>query len=59
VASKKKYLKSYNGNVINAMLAGAAFNYKRCLNQKLKEFAGFIEKWTFFDRSQPLMALIV
>lgn len=42
---KRNFLKGEQGDVINAVLAGAAFNFKRWLNQKLKEVSGFILKW--------------
>lgn len=42
---KRNYLKGEQGDVINAVLAGAAFNFKRWLNQKLKEVSGFIHLW--------------
>jgi len=39
---KRNYLKGVQGDVINAVMAGAAFNFKRWLNQKLKDVSGFI-----------------
>ena len=41
---KRNYLKGVQSDVINAVMAGAAFNFKRWLNQKLKEISGFIQK---------------
>lgn len=40
----RNYLKGEKGDVINAIMAGAAFNFKRWLNQKLKDISGFIQK---------------
>ena len=39
---KRNYLKGVQGDVINAVMAGAAFNFKRWLNQRLKDVSGFI-----------------
>ena len=39
---KRNYLKGVQGDVINAVMAGAAFNFKRWINQKLKDVSGFI-----------------
>ena len=39
---KRNYLKGVQGDVINAVMAAAAFNFKRWLNQKLKNVSGFI-----------------
>lgn len=39
---KRNYLKGVQGDVINAVMAAAAFNFKRWLNQKLKSVSGFI-----------------
>ena len=44
---KRNYLKGVQGDIINAVMAGAAFNFKRWLNQKLKEVSGFIDKMIF------------
>jgi IS5 family transposase len=41
----RNYLKGEKGDVVNAILAGAAFNFKRWLNWKLQEVSGFIQKW--------------
>ena len=38
----RNYLKGVQGDVINAVMAGAAFNFKRWLNQKLKDVSGYI-----------------
>ena len=43
---KRNYLKGVQGDVINAVMAGAAFNFKRWLNQKLKNVSGFILNMT-------------
>jgi IS5 family transposase len=43
---KRNYLKGEQGDVINAVLSGAAFNFKRWLNQKLREVSGLIRNWT-------------
>ena len=42
---KRNYLKGEKGDMINAVLTGAAFNFKRWLNQKLKDISGFIRNW--------------
>jgi len=42
----RNYLKGEQGDVINAVMAGAAFNFKRWLNQKLKDISGFIQNCT-------------
>lgn len=42
---KRNFLKGVQGDVINAVMAGAAFNFKRWLNQKLKEISGLIHRW--------------
>lgn len=42
---KRNYLKGEQGDMINAVLSGAAFNFKRWLNQKLKEVSGLIQNW--------------
>ncbi len=39
---KRNFLKGEIGDIINAIMAGAAFNYKRWLNLKLKELSWLI-----------------
>ena len=51
---KRNYLKGVQGDVINAVMAGAAFNFKRWLNLKVKEFSGFILKLIIKIQKQPL-----
>ncbi len=41
----RNFLKGEKGDVVNAILAGAAFNFKRWLNCKLEEISGFVQKW--------------
>ena len=43
---KRNYLKGIQGDINNAVLAGAAYNFKRWLNQKLKDIFVLIRKWT-------------
>jgi len=43
---KGNYLKGVQGDVINGVMTGAAFNFKRWLNQKLKSFSGFVQNMT-------------
>lgn len=52
---KRNYLKGIQGDVINAVMAGAAFNFKRWLNQKLKEVSGFLQNRAQFVRENSLM----
>ena len=44
----RNFLKGEKGDVVNAILAGAAFNFKRWLNCKLEEISGFVQKWFLF-----------
>ena len=52
------YLKDVQGSVINAVMAGAAFNFKRWLNQKLQENSGCVQKmirnWSESKLGDPL-----
>jgi IS5 family transposase len=49
---KRNYLKGVQGDAMNAVLSGAAFNFKSWLNQKLQEVSGFIENWISRLRKQ-------
>ena len=42
---KRNYLKGEQGDMINSVLSAAAFNFKRWLNQKLKNISPFIQNW--------------
>jgi len=42
---KRNYLKGVQGDMINAVLSGAAFNFKSWLNQKLMEVSSFLQNW--------------
>ena len=48
---KRNFLKGIQGDINNAVLAGAAYNFKRWLNQKLKDIFVLIRNWTIIYNS--------
>jgi len=42
---KRNYLKGEQGDIINAVLSGAAYNFKRWLNHKMKDIFAPIQDW--------------
>jgi IS5 family transposase len=55
----RNYLKGEQGDIINAILSGAAFNFKRWLNQKLIEISGFIQNWAIKLTAQKYNPLLL
>ena len=56
---KRNFLKGRQGDIINAVLSGAAFNFKRWLNLKLEEISGFIRNWLINLKIQSQNQLIL